>query len=76
MDQAPAVSVEYQIARPDGAVRWIHDRGFQVRDAAGKLVRLAGIASDITGRKLAARSCTDKCGEQERVGRELERSTP
>ena len=47
----PKVSVEYQISRPDGTVRWIHDRGFQVRDAAGTLVRLAGIASDITERK-------------------------
>jgi two-component system cell cycle sensor histidine kinase/response regulator CckA len=45
------VSVEYQIARPDGVIRWIHDRGFQVRDAAGNIVRLAGIASDITERK-------------------------
>jgi len=45
------VSVEYQIARPDGVIRWIHDRGFQVRDAAGNILRLAGIASDITERK-------------------------
>ena len=45
------VSVEYQIARPDGMIRWIHDRGFQVRDAAGSLIRLAGIATDITERK-------------------------
>jgi two-component system cell cycle sensor histidine kinase/response regulator CckA len=47
----PNVSIEYRIARPDGTVRWVHDRGFQVRDAAGKLVRLAGIASDVTERK-------------------------
>ena len=46
-----SVSVEYQIARPDGTVRWIHDRGFQVRDATGSVIRLAGIASDITDRK-------------------------
>lgn len=48
---ASEVSIEYRIARPDGTVRWIHDRGFQVRDALGKLVRLTGIASDITERK-------------------------
>jgi len=47
----PAVSVEYQITRPDGSLRWIHDRGFPVRDAAGHLVRIAGLASDITERK-------------------------
>ncbi len=51
MGNEAKMSVEYQISRPDGTIRWIHDRGFQVRDAAGKLVRLAGIASDITERK-------------------------
>jgi diguanylate cyclase (GGDEF)-like protein/PAS domain S-box-containing protein len=47
----PEASVEYRITRPDGMIRWIHDRRFQVRNAAGKLVRIAGIASDITERK-------------------------
>ncbi len=51
MGSEAEASVEYQIARPDGIVRWVHDRGFQVRDAAGNLVRLAGIATDITERK-------------------------
>jgi two-component system, cell cycle sensor histidine kinase and response regulator CckA len=52
----PSVSVEYRIARPDGTVRWVHDRGFQVRDAAGNLVRLTGIVTDITERKKAEES--------------------
>ncbi len=51
MGTAAEVNLEYRIARPDGTVRWIHDRGFQVRDALGKLVRLTGIATDITERK-------------------------
>ena len=51
MADAPSVSVEYRITRPDGAVRWIHDRGFQVRDANGRLVRMTGIAADITDSK-------------------------
>lgn len=51
MGTASEANVEYRIARPDGTVRWIHDRGYQVRDALGKLVRLTGIASDITERK-------------------------
>jgi two-component system, cell cycle sensor histidine kinase and response regulator CckA len=46
-----SVHAEFPIARPDGTVRWIFSRGFQVRDAAGNLVRIAGIASDITERK-------------------------
>ncbi len=49
----PRISVEYRIVRPDGEIRWIHARGFQVRDAAGTLLRLTGIVTDITGRRLA-----------------------
>ena len=45
---------EYRITRPDGATRWIRDRAFPVRDASGKVVRVAGIATDITEEKLAA----------------------
>ncbi len=45
------VSVEYPIALPDGSTRWILDRGFPIRTDAGQLVRIAGIASDITDRK-------------------------
>ncbi|MGH2522849.1 MAG: PAS domain-containing protein, partial [Anaerolineales bacterium] len=44
---------EYRIIRPDGAVRWIWDRGFPIRDAAGQVSRVAGIAEDITERKQA-----------------------
>jgi PAS domain S-box-containing protein len=46
-----ATAVEYRVVRPDGSVRWVWDRGFPVRDAAGRVVRLAGIAEDVTGRK-------------------------
>jgi PAS domain S-box-containing protein len=55
-EDVPSVSVEYRIVRPDGTVRWIHDRGFQVRDSAGRPVRNAGVATDITELKLAAES--------------------
>jgi len=44
--------VEYRIARPDGSVRWIRDKGFPVREN-GELIALTGIASDITDRKQA-----------------------
>jgi len=42
---------EYRILRPDGTIRWIRDRAFPVRDAAGNVYRLAGIAEDITERR-------------------------
>ena len=43
--------VEYRIVRPDGAVRWIRDRAFPVRNQQGEVYRIAGIAEDITERK-------------------------
>jgi two-component system cell cycle sensor histidine kinase/response regulator CckA len=41
----------YRIVRPDGTLRWIHDKGFPVYDKAGKAWRMAGVAEDITERK-------------------------
>ena len=38
----------YRIVRPDGRVRWIHDRGYPIRDSRGRVHRIAGIAEDIT----------------------------
>ena len=43
--------IEYRIIRPDGEVRWIHDRAFPVKNDAGKIYRIAGIIDDITVRK-------------------------
>jgi PAS domain S-box-containing protein len=44
---------EYRIIRPDGAVRWIHDRGFPIRNQQGEIQLFTGLASDITERKQA-----------------------
>jgi two-component system, cell cycle sensor histidine kinase and response regulator CckA len=41
---------QYRIVRSDGTERIIHDRAFPVRDASGRVVRMAGIAEDITDR--------------------------
>lgn len=43
--------LEYRIVRPDGEVRWIHDRAFPVRDGEGRLYRFAGVAEDITAHR-------------------------
>ena len=45
--------LEFRVVRPDGSVRWISSRGFPVRDETGAVVRIAGIADDITERKQA-----------------------
>ncbi len=46
-------AVEYRILRPDGSQRWILDRAFPIRDAAGEVYRIAGIAEDITAARNA-----------------------
>jgi PAS domain S-box-containing protein len=38
----------YRILRPDGVVRWVHDRAFPIRDQAGRVYRVVGMATDIT----------------------------
>ena len=43
----------YRVVHPDGSIRWVHDRGFPVRDEAGKAYRVAGVAEDITERRQA-----------------------
>ena len=41
----------YRVVRPDKSVRWVRARGTPVRDPAGRVVRLVGIAEDITDLK-------------------------
>jgi len=45
--------MEYRIVRGDGSLRWIWDRAFPVHDTEGNLVRIVGLAEDITERKEA-----------------------
>jgi len=42
---------EYRIIRPDGEIVWIWTKAFLIKDKSGDVVRLTGIASDITNRK-------------------------
>ncbi len=46
-------SQDFRILQPDGTVRWIWDQAFPVSDAEGRVVRIVGIAKDITDRKQA-----------------------
>ncbi len=51
MRRSGTFDVEYRIARPDGGIRWVRDRAVPVRDAEGQIIRLAGVAEDITERR-------------------------
>jgi PAS domain S-box-containing protein len=44
---------EYRIVHPDGHMRWIEAKMNPTLDTSGKLIRIDGIASDITDRKRA-----------------------
>lgn len=45
--------MEYRIVRPDGEIRWIHDRIFPIRGPDSRPVRWAGVSADITQRRKA-----------------------
>jgi PAS domain S-box-containing protein len=46
--------IEYRVLRPDGSLRWVLDSGTPIRNADGNVVRIGGIAKDITDSKQAA----------------------
>jgi len=66
---------EYRIVRPDGAVRWIWDRGYPERNPAGRIVRFAGVAQDITERKLAEQQLAGVVERLELVSRATKDAT-
>jgi len=43
--------MEYRVVRPDGSVRWVRDRAYPLFSSKGNLLRLTGVAEDITERK-------------------------
>ena len=67
--QGERVDSDYRIRTPDGKEKWIRDRAFPVRDNDGKMIRVAGIAEDVTERKryelelLCARKVADAANE-------------
>ncbi len=42
---------EYRVVLPDGSIRWIRDQAFPVRDPEGRVIRIAGVAEDVTARR-------------------------
>jgi PAS domain S-box-containing protein len=63
---------QYRVLRPDGELRWIHERAFPIYDKAGAVYRVAGIAEDVTSRKQLERKVLEVSDqEQRRIGQDL-----
>jgi PAS domain S-box-containing protein len=45
------VETSFRVVRPDGEVRWLVQQLFPVRDASGKVSRVAGVARDLSEQK-------------------------
>ena len=63
--------VEYRVVRPDGSVRWVRDRGSPVKNQAGKVYRIVGVAEDITERKHAGDALRRSAAELQALSRRL-----
>ncbi|HEX3646500.1 MAG TPA: PAS domain S-box protein [Vicinamibacterales bacterium] len=48
----PAYDVEHRVVRPDGSVRWVHEKASRVGGAQGRPLRMVGTVQDITDRRL------------------------
>ncbi len=66
-----STSNEYRILRPDGSIRWIWARGFPIKDEFGKLYRIAGIAEDVSDRKIAEDQIQASLHEKEVLLKEI-----
>ena len=48
--------IKHRIIRPDGVIRWIHERAAVEQDADGKPIRFLGVTTDITEQELASQA--------------------
>ncbi len=64
---AGSLNIETRVVRPDGELRWVNVRAWLIRDEQGQPLRIEGITSDITDRKLAQKRALELDIERERV---------
>jgi hypothetical protein len=58
LDATGTADYKYRIVRPDGEVRWVHDRKQLIYDEEGKVLRKGGLVTDITEARVARKSAT------------------
>ncbi len=69
--QGESTTKEYRIVRPDGEIRWIYERTFPIHNEDGEVYRLAGIAEDVTVRKLSDEQIRISLREKEVLLKEI-----
>ena len=65
--------IEYRIVHTDGSVRWIWHRAFPILDETGMVIRVAGIAADVTERRRAEETLRQQDEELQKRNAELTR---
>jgi PAS domain S-box-containing protein len=50
--QNNSFEIEYRIRTSEGKIKWIHQKSFAIHNEKGELIRISGICSDITEKKL------------------------
>lgn len=51
IEQSGYYELEYRIRKPNGAIHWIYEKSFGIKDEHGRYVKSSGLCSDITSRK-------------------------
>jgi PAS domain S-box-containing protein len=51
-DERRPYDIEHRLVRPDGTIRWVHEKAAILRDAQQRPVRMIGTVQDITERRL------------------------
>lgn len=58
-----ALEHNFRVIRPNGEIRWVRSRAFPVKDTAGEVIRIVGVARDVTNQRLAE----ERQGRSERM---------
>lgn len=68
LQQVQDFDQEYRVVRPDGSVRWVWVRACHILNPVGASERIAGIAEDITERKLAEVEILNALSKEKELG--------